>query len=290
MHNQYFCFILASDILVDINREPMPGKFRYFIQIAYDGTGFYGWQRQPGRRTVQQTLDEALSLMLRKQIGLTGAGRTDTGVHAREFFAHVDLDTPLTGAGRERLVFRLNSFLGGEISIFRIFPVKEDAHARFSAVSRTYRYCIARRPDPFRRPYTYLYNGPLDIIKMNLGAGMIAAASDFTSFSKVDTDTATNICSVKDARWEQEGSELVFTITADRFLRNMVRAIVGTLLQVGKGKVSPDDLKKIIDGKDRCLAGDSAPAKGLILAGIEYPEEIFQVDERTSGQADKVTK
>jgi len=256
----------------------MPGKFRYFIHLAYDGTGFYGWQRQPGLRTVQQTLEEALSMMLRNRIGLTGAGRTDTGVHAREFYAHFDLDSALPTAGRERLVFRLNSFLRGEISLDGIVPVKEDAHARFSAVSRTYRYCIARNPDPFRRPYTYLYNRPLDIPKMDLGAGMIAAASDFTSFSKVDTDTATNICRVEHARWEPEGSELVFTITADRFLRNMVRAIVGTLLQVGKGKVSLDELRKIIDGKDRCLAGDSAPAKGLVLAGIGYPEEIFLKD------------
>lgn len=254
------------------------GRYRYFVRLAYDGTLFHGWQRQPNAITVQQTLEEAMLMMLRSSILLTGAGRTDTGVHADQFFAHFDFNGPLTKAEREKLVFRLNSYLGGEIALFEIFPVKADAHARFSAVSRTYRYCIARTPNPFRRDYAHFKYGEIDHALMNEGAAMIMGCSDFTSFSKVDTDTLTNICSVSHARWELEGPELVFTITADRFLRNMVRAIVGTLLQLGTGNISLSDLKLIIESKNRSKAGDSAPAKGLTLHRIVYPKEIFYGD------------
>jgi tRNA pseudouridine38-40 synthase len=248
---------------------------RYFIRLAYDGTSFHGWQRQPNAATVQQALEEAMSMMLRSSIVLTGAGRTDTGVHATEFFAHFDYTSRLTKPECEKLVFRLNGYLCGDIALFEIFPVKEDAHARFSAVSRTYRYCIAGVPDPFRRDFTHYHYGAIDQDLMNEGAALIMGYHDFTSFSKVDTDTATNICRISHARWEMEGTELVFTITADRFLRNMVRAIVGTLLELGTGKISLEDLKSIIESKNRCNAGDSVPGKGLTLHRIVYQDGIW---------------
>ena len=248
---------------------------RYFIRLAYDGTAFHGWQRQPNGITVQQKLEEAMSMMLQWSIILTGAGRTDTGVHADEFFAHFDLLEQLTTGEREKLVFRLNGYLGGNIVLYEIFPVKEGAHARFSAVSRTYRYCISRVPDPFRLDFTHYMYGEIDHALMNQGAALIKDYNDFTSFSKVDTDVKTNICKISHAQWEMKGSELVFTITADRFLRNMVRAIVGTLLQLGTGKITMEQFEAIIQSKNRSKAGDSAPAKGLMLHRIIYPAEIY---------------
>jgi tRNA pseudouridine38-40 synthase len=249
--------------------------WRYFIRLAYDGTRFHGWQRQPNGTTVQQTLEEALTMMMRTPVLLTGAGRTDTGVHASEFYAHFDIRILFTRDELGKLVFRLNAYLAGDIALYDIFRVNPDAHTRFSAVSRTYRYCVARIPDPFRRAYTHYIYGYIDTEMMNRGAALLLDYSDFTSFSKVDTDTATNICRISHARWEQEGSELVFTITADRFLRNMVRAIVGTLLQLGTGKISLDELRQIIESKDRSNAGDSAVATGLTLSKIVYPEGIL---------------
>jgi tRNA pseudouridine38-40 synthase len=249
--------------------------FRYFLRFTYDGTNFHGWQRQPNGITVQQTIEEAMSMMMRLPISLTGAGRTDTGVHAAEFFAHFDVGNKLTQPEREKLIFRLNAFLRGEIVLFDIIPVNVNAHARFSATSRSYKYSVARVKNPFRRNYTHYLHGDIDQEGMNEGAALIMTYQDFTSFSKVDTDTMTNICRISHARWEMEGTELVFTVTADRFLRNMVRAIVGTLLQIGTGKISMDDLKYIIESKNRSNAGDSAPAKGLTLQRIIYPEEIF---------------
>lgn len=248
---------------------------RYLIRLAYDGTAFHGWQRQPNAPTIQQTLEEAMTMILRTPVALTGAGRTDTGVHAEEFFAHLDLDQNLLPPEREKLIFRLNSFLGVDIAIFDIFPVSENVHARFSASSRTYRYCIARTKNPFRRNYTHYIHGDIDIELMNKGAAMIMSYHDFTSFSKVDTDTKTNICKISFAQWVEEGTELVFTITADRFLRNMVRAIVGTLLQLGIGKITLEDLKQVVESNNRSNAGDSVPARGLILHRIVYPEDIY---------------
>ncbi len=252
-------------------------EYRYFLRLSYDGSHFHGWQRQPNAITVQQSLEEAMTMMLRAPIGLTGAGRTDTGVHADEFFAHFNLSQSLTQGEREKIVFRLNGYLPPEIVLFELFPVTAEAHARFSAKSRTYRYCIARVPNPFRRDFTHYIYGEIDQELMNKGAELIMGYQDFTSFSKVDTDTMTNICKISNARWDMVGGELVFTITADRFLRNMVRAIVGTLLQLGTGKISHSDLKLIIERKNRSMAGDSAPAKGLTLHRIVYPEGIFKV-------------
>jgi len=249
--------------------------YRYFIRLAYDGSHFHGWQRQPNAATIQQTLEEAMSMMLRSSISLTGAGRTDTGVHADEYFAHVDLSDHLSVFELEKLIFRLNRYLGGQIVLFEIFRVASEAHARFSALSRSYRYCIARVQNPFRRDYTCFLYGPVDVELMNAGASLMMDYRDFTSFSRVDTDTMTNICRISYARWELEGDELVFTITADRFLRNMVRAIVGTLLELGTGKINLEDLKLIIESKNRSKAGNSAPSRGLTLHRILYPKEIY---------------
>ncbi|MEI7661244.1 MAG: tRNA pseudouridine(38-40) synthase TruA [Bacteroidota bacterium] len=249
---------------------------RYFIKLSYDGTPFHGWQRQPNAVTIQQTLEEAMSMLMRTTVQLTGAGRTDAGVHADEYFAHTDLADDLPAAECEKLVFRLNRYLGGEIAIKDIFHADQHAHARFSATARTYRYCIARTKNPFRRNYTWFVHGKIDHSLMNEGAALIMSYDDFTSFSKVDTDTKTNICKITRANWQMEEEELVFTITADRFLRNMVRAIVGTLLQLGVGKISLATLKQIIENHNRSDAGDSVPAKGLTLHRITYPEDIYR--------------
>lgn len=255
---------------------------RYFIHLAYDGTRFHGWQRQPNGLSVQQSLEEALSVIWSVPVAITGAGRTDTGVHASDYYAHVDNGHLFSFQELKKLTYRLNGCLGGDIVVFAVFQVPEDAHARFSALSRTYRYCIARQRDPFRRAFTHFYHGPLDIDIMNRGAERLLTVDDFTSFSKKDTDTKTNICRVTEARWKEEGCELVFSITADRFLRNMVRAVTGTLLDLGKGRITLQDLDAIILSKDRSAAGQSAPAKGLILSRIEYPETVFRMaGERT---------
>ena len=251
-------------------------KHRYFIRLSYDGTRFHGWQRQPNGITVQQTLEEAMSLILRAPISLTGAGRTDTGVHAADFYAHFDLTSELSDESCEKFVFKLNSYLSGDVAIKVIFPVIPTAHARFSALSRTYRYCVAREKNPFRRGYTHFIYGGLDYDTMNMGAAVIMRHNDFTSFSKVNSDTMTNICRITYAHWEEEGNELVFTVTADRFLRNMVRAIVGTLIALGTGKITINDLEEIIRSKNRSNAGDSVPAKGLVLHRIEYPAAICE--------------
>ena len=247
---------------------------RYFLRLAYDGTTFHGWQRQPNGISVQQRLEEAMSMMLRDQVRLTGCGRTDTGVHAADFYAHFDTATDFGPGGPEKLVFKLNNFLGGAIVIYELFRVTGTMHARFSAISRTYRYCVAREQNPFRRNFTHFIYGNLDQALMNKGASLLTQYEDFTSFSKVDTDTATNICRVTEAGWTTEGSELVFTITADRFLRNMVRAIVGTLLDLGKRKMTLEQLQHVIESADRTVAGESAPAKGLILSKVVYPPDL----------------
>jgi len=254
----------------EVRRYPMTSH-RYFIHLAYDGSRYHGWQKQSNARTVQQEVSAALHLLLREEISLTGCGRTDAGVHAREFFAHMDLSGSLVSEETKELVFKLNRFLDPDIVIFRIFPVKPLIHARFSAGSRTYRYYITRDKDPFLVNYSYHIYGPLNVPLMNEGAAFLLSVSDFTSFSKVDTDTRTNICRVTEAVWTESGHKLVFTIRADRFLRNMVRAIVGTLLELGREKISFAEFQMIIAGKNRSDAGDSVPACGLFLEKVEYP-------------------
>lgn len=254
--------------------EP-PSTYRYFLRLSFNGETFHGWQSQNNAPTIQAALRDALSTVLRKPVEVTGAGRTDAGVHAREFYAHFDHEKALSPEENKELIYHLNGYLPDPVSIMEILPVRGDAHARFSARSRTYQYFICRKKDPFQQAFSWYYPGHLDTGIMNLGAGRLKNNLDFTSFAKLPMETKTNICHVESAGWEQSGHQLVFTITADRFLRNMVRAVVGTLVELGRGKISLDDLERIISSRDRRAAGYSVPANGLFLVGIDYPEEIF---------------
>jgi tRNA pseudouridine38-40 synthase len=249
-------------------------KTRYFIFISYKGTSYHGWQIQPNSVTVQKILEEGLSTVLNEKTSSIGAGRTDTGVHALVFCAHFESISPDL-ATRKNLVYRLNSFLPKDISVNSIRKVLPDANARFSATSRTYRYYISRNKDPFLDSSSWYIHGNINPDRMNEACRKLFNHSDFTSFSKLHSDTKTNLCKIYEASWTEEGNLLVFTIKADRFLRNMVRAIVGTLIEIGTGKMSPDEFDEIILAKNRSRAGKSAPAKGLFLADIEYPDEIF---------------
>lgn len=240
---------------------------RYFIRFSYNGTNYRGWQSQPNAVTVQETLETAFTLILSRHIVLTGAGRTDAGVHAREMFAHFDTE-PLEDI--PKLIHKLNSFLPKDIAVQRIFQVKDTAHARFDATRRTYQYHIATEKDVFSTEFSWKYTLPLDLDAMNSAAAILKEYTDFECFSKVDTDVGTFNCVISEARWERKGSQLVFTISADRFLRNMVRAIVGTLVNVGSGKIAPGDIRGIIESRDRGKAGFSAPAQGLFLVRVEY--------------------
>jgi len=248
---------------------------RYFLQISYNGTNYHGWQIQPNASSVQEVMEKALSTVLREEISVVGAGRTDTGVHASFYMLHFDSENE--NLQNENLVFRLNRFLPDDIAVQQIFPVKPDVHARYSAVSRTYKYFISTVKNPFETSTAYQYTLPLDVNKMNEVATVLFEYRDFSSFSKLHTDVKTNNCNIMLAEWRPEGDRIVFTIKADRFLRNMVRAIVGTLLEAGKGKLSKDGLRNIIEEKNRGKAGVSVPAHGLFLVDVEYPEEIFEV-------------
>ncbi len=246
---------------------------RYFADIEFDGTAYSGWQIQPHSPSVQQTLEEALSLFLRCKVDVTGAGRTDAGVHASQMIAHFDLEEP---QNPDWMLHKLNGILPPDIAVHSIRPVRADAHARFDAVARTYKYYVTLNKSAFHRAYSwYLVNEP-DFCLMNSAAKLLLSTVDFTSFSKLHTDTKTNDCHVTKAEWERlPDGRWVFTITADRFLRNMVRAIVGTLMEVGRHRMTVDEFQRVIDNKDRCQAGDSAPAQGLFLYGIEYPDDIY---------------
>jgi len=248
---------------------------RYFIKLAFNGTVYHGWQLQPNALTVQQVLSEALSMILRHDTPITGCGRTDTGVHAARFFAHFDLEPALTPFACTKLAFKLNAFLPKDISIESIFPVPDEAHARFSALSRTYEYRISRKKNPFLKEFSHQYTLPLDLNKMNDYAAIIKEYRDFSCFSKSHTETKTNDCKITEAFWFEDQDQLIFRITADRFLRNMVRAIVGTLIEAGRGKIDETALRAIITSGDRCEAGKSMPACGLFLTEVRYPEALF---------------
>jgi tRNA pseudouridine38-40 synthase len=280
---------------------------RYFIKISYNGKDYNGWQIQGNTPTVQKELNSALSIILKSDIHTTGAGRTDTGVHASEFYAHFDLPhpNPLLKTGEGNLIYKINGILPPDIAVHDIFAVRDDANARFSAISRTYKYYIAREKLPFYNDFAYYLYGKLDVDKMNKAAEILMDYSDFTSFSKLHTNTKTNNCRIMQAEWttvhrpestdrdkalvanerqqirrsEDASSNneiLVFTIRADRFLRNMVRAIVGTLLDVGRDKLSLREFKQIIESRNRSEAGFSVPAHALFLTKIEYPDNIFR--------------
>jgi tRNA pseudouridine38-40 synthase len=246
---------------------------RYFIELSYDGSEFHGWQIQPNAKTIQETLNSALSTLLRTDIYTVGCGRTDTGVHASQYFAHFEVEE--TTFQPEELTYRSNRVLPPSIAVQRIFEVAPDAHTRFSATSRSYTYLITQQKDPFAVLRKWEMREALDLNRMNEGAAILKTYEDFSCFSKSNTQTETNLCNVTHAEWSQEGSEIRFDITANRFLRNMVRAIVGTLVDLGKGTITLDDLKTIIESKDRSEAGLSVTAHGLYLTRITYPEGMI---------------
>jgi len=247
---------------------------RYFIKLAYNGTAYHGWQVQNNATTVQEVIEDGMRRIFEKRIPLVGAGRTDAGVHAREFYAHFDYDFAMKERELQKKTYKLNSFLPKDISISSIFRVQDDMHTRFDAISRTYEYIICTRKDPFINDFAWFVVPDLDVDLMNEGSKMLMEYDDFTSFAKLHSQSKTNHCNVMEAKWEVRNHMLVFNIKADRFLRNMVRAIVGTLVELGQAKIDLDELRRIIEAKDRSEAGYSVPAQGLYLKKIEYPDEI----------------
>ena len=271
---------------------------RYFLKLSYNGSPFHGWQSQPNAVSVQQTIEEALSVILRAPVSITGAGRTDTGVNARIMYAHFDVNDNCDSTrlnDKKRFLLSLNRLCGPAISIYDIIEVAKDAHARFDAVERTYKYFVTFEKTPFLDMISWHSPSTLDVESMNRAAALLLETSDFTSFAKLHSDAKTNICKVTRADWqlwespflstrmdeenntllstgEATGSTkgIVFTISADRFLRNMVRAVVGTLVDVGRGKISTEGFRKIIESKDRCSAGTSMPPQALFLWDIKY--------------------
>jgi len=248
---------------------------RYFVYLAYNGTNYCGWQIQPNGNSIQQTLEDALSTLLRVSVPIVGAGRTDAGVHARLMVAHFDyedvLDTTL-------LTDKLNRFLPKDIAIYRVVEVIPEAHARFDATSRLYRYYMTTTKDPFMNHLKYkVFYKDVDIQAMNACANVLLNYTDFTSFSKLHTDVKTNNCELMYAQWEKQGDDYIFTIKANRFLRNMVRSIVGTLLEAGRGRLDESGIRSIVEAKDRSVAGTSVPGHALFLEEIEYPSDIFVI-------------
>lgn len=245
---------------------------RWFMTLSYRGAPFHGWQRQPGAVTVQSTIEDALGTFLRQPVAVTGAGRTDAGVNARRMVAHLDLPDGFDGASPQFLR-ALNSLVGRDIAVESMMPVAADAHARFDAVERSYRYFVHTRKSPFTGSLSWFAPNALDFDAMNRAAALIIGRRDFTSFSKLHTDVKTNICDLRRAEWvctDAEAGQWYFEIAADRFLRNMVRAVVGTLVEAGRGKMAPEGILDILDRKDRCAAGTSMPGEALFLWDVKY--------------------
>ncbi len=247
---------------------------RYFIELAYKGTNYCGWQRQAKGPTVQEEIERALSVILRQPHAITGAGRTDTGVHARYMVAHFDTEIDLDEI--PNLAERLSGILPFDIAVFSVTRVADEAHSRFGAISRRYEYKLICRKAPFWNDMAAKVSFHPDVDAMNEAAAILLNYEDFTSFCKLHGGNKTNICRVKMAEWKREGELYTFTIEADRFLRNMVRAIVGTLLDIGRGKLTVKDFREIIEARDRGRASTSAPARGLYLVDVAYPQEVFQ--------------
>lgn len=247
---------------------------RYFLDLSFNGKNYHGWQIQPDAISVQEVVERTLSVYFRTEIKVTAAGRTDTGVHASQMIAHFDLETKIDSV--EETIFRLNSFLPKDIAIEDLYEVRDEAHARFDATEREYQYGIVLNKDPFRIDVAHQIFHVPDVGKMNKAAELLLGYKDFQCFSRSNTDVKTYYCDIKLARWEFEDNFLTFTIRADRFLRNMVRAIVGTLLDVGNDKISISQFEEIIKSKDRTRAGASAPAQGLFLTRVTYPETIYK--------------
>lgn len=249
-------------------------KRRYFIKLSYNGKNYHGWQIQPNAKSIQEELNTALSTILQEEINCTGAGRTDTGVHAKNYYAHFDT-TNLFNIEVDHFMYKINAVLPSDIVIHSVHAMIDEAHARFGAISRTYHYFISTTKDPFFQEYSYFYPRQLNIELMNQACKLLFECEDFTSFSKLHTDVKTNNCKIIHAEWTKNNGQLQFEIKADRFLRNMVRAIVGTMIDIGMAKISLEEFAQIIESKDRSNAGRSVPAQGLFLVNIEYPEEIF---------------
>ncbi|WP_262325982.1 tRNA pseudouridine(38-40) synthase TruA [Carboxylicivirga litoralis] len=248
--------------------------YRYFIELAYNGASFHGWQIQPNAISVQEVMNDALNKVLRKKINVVGCGRTDTGVHASYFVAHFDNDEPVDDT--DYLVYKLNRIVGNDVVVYSVQDVDKDAHSRFHAIARTYHYYLRTEKNPFIKDFSYRPYYKVDVEKMNEAAQILFEYTDFTSFSKLHTDTKTNNCEIKYVKWEQKDDGAVFVIKADRFLRNMVRAIVGTLLEVGRGKITIEQFREVIENKDRAEAGTSVPGQALFLVDIEYPHDLFR--------------
>ena len=249
---------------------------RYFVKLAFKGTHYHGWQIQPSSISVQQVMNNALSTILREEINIIGAGRTDTGVHASLFYGHIDLENlQINEENKGNILFKLNNYLPKDIAVFDILPVIPKAHARFSAESRTYQYHVTSRKDPFNTEFSYHFYFNANLDQMNEACKILFEYADFTSFSKTNTQVKTNLCEIYQAEWKSVDHKMVFTIKANRFLRNMVRAITGTMLDIGRGKLNLTEFRKIIESKNRSNAGYSVPPNGLFLVDIDYPPEIF---------------
>ncbi len=250
---------------------------RYFLQLSYKGTAYHGWQVQENTpHTIQQVLNEKLSMVLNEPIQVTGCGRTDTGVHAKDYYAHFDTTKTDLIANHDKWIYKLNSVLPSDIAVYQLIEVGPEASTRFDAISRTYEYWISRQKNPFMIDAANFISSPLNLDAMNNAAKILLDYTDFSCFSKSNTQTFTNNCKITEAYWKEEDNCIVFTITADRFLRNMVRAIVGTLLEIGEGKTKIEDLKSIIESKNRSNAGASVPACGLYLTKIKYPTQLIK--------------
>lgn len=253
---------------------------RYFIELSYDGAAYCGWQRQPDAPTVQQTLEQALSTLLREPIEVVGAGRTDTGVNASYYVAHFDCQKGVEDCAK--LVYKLNLILPHDVAVGAVREVRESAHARFDAVEREYTYYISQRKNPFRRYSAWQYYVPLDVERMNEAAKSLLEYDDFTSFAKLNSNNKTNICHVVRADWRRDADDeqlLIFTIRADRFLRNMIRAIVGTLVDVGRGRYTVEDFERILHSRDLSLSSSGAPAVGLFLSDVKYSDEVYEIEK-----------
>ena len=245
---------------------------RYFIELQYDGTAYCGWQRQPSQPTVQGAIEEALTKLLRRPTEIVGAGRTDTGVNASFYIAHFDSEEPIEC---NHIAYKLNAMLGHDIAIKRIYQVADELHARFDAVEREYTYFLSPVKSPFRRHSAWIYYIPLDVTRMNEAAKILLETEDFTTFAKLNSNNKTNICHVTHAKWETESDgTLRFTIRADRFLRNMVRAIVGTLVDVGRGRYTVEQFREIVDSRDLSRASSGAAPQGLFLSNVKYKGQM----------------
>lgn len=247
---------------------------RFFFEVAYNGKNYNGWQSQKNGIGIQAVLEDSLSKLLQQKVDIVGSGRTDAGVHCEQQFFHTDINEALPA----NFLIRVNSFLPQDICIRSIRSVKADASARYDAIERSYRYQITRRKDPFNAGYAWHFFKKIDLKTMNATAALLLGEQDFECFSKVKTDVNHFVCDIKRAEWVEEGNMLLFYISANRFLRGMVRAIVGTLLDVGTGKIDAEQFESIIKSRDRKQAGANVPACGLFLTQVKYPEEVFVND------------